>query len=107
MTPGEARALTEAWITHRHSEGLTSIIPARITEAIVRYGEQGTPPGSFLEAVLANDLFRAVAKADAQSYLALEAILWRIANTLPIQSYGSYPKVQKWIETHREGVKRG
>lgn len=51
------------------SEGLATKareigVPVHMIEGLIRYIEHGIPTGSFLEAVISNDLFDAMARAD-------------------------------------------
>ena len=52
------------------------VIPKRIIEALERYEQGGVLPGHFLQAVLSNDLYRALCRADDDSYAALKEIFW-------------------------------
>lgn len=53
-------------------------------------------PGSFLDAVLCNDLSLAVGKADDKNILLLPAIITWIFNNAPSASWGSKEKVEAW-----------
>lgn len=68
--------------------------------AMHRYFEQGFDPGSFLRAVLSNDLREACGCADqANQRLIFEWVQW-LYNEAPRNSWGSPEKVQTWIEAH-------
>ena len=56
------------------------------------------PTGSFLRAVLENDLMRAVGHADPESLAALKAICQFIYHELPGSCHGNPVKVQHWLE---------
>lgn len=58
-----------------------------------------------MEAVLANDLSRAVGSADRDSLDALSAIVSYVYNQLPGDCWGSYNRVADWIagKTHELG----
>ena len=72
-------------------------IPSHTQGALERYINHGLRPGSFLEAVLSNDLFRAVGAADLANTLALTEIVKWLYNCAPIGCHGSEEKVHYWI----------
>ena len=60
------------------------------------YIERGIQPGSFLQAVLANDLAKAATRADsANSELLREWALF-LLNELPENCWGSWETVRNW-----------
>lgn len=63
-----------------------------------RYVEHGIEPGSFLRAVLENDLFRAVGAADATNIENLKEWCMFIYNDIPASIWGSPEKVQAHID---------
>lgn len=79
---------------------------ALMKESITRYVEKGVPTGSFLEAVLSNDLFGAFARADETSRTHLPELVHHIYWNVPSGCHGSPQKFSAWI-THRglEGLK--
>lgn len=66
-------------------------------DTLERYFVHGLPPGSFVEAVLVGDLYRAVARADAWNKKKLSAIVQWIAYNAPDGSYGSWEAVEAWL----------
>ena len=62
-----------------------------------RYVEQGIMPGSFLTAVLCNDLKEAVAHADAGNIEELVEWVRFCWNELPASIWGSHEKVKAHI----------
>jgi len=76
-------------------------IPDRIKEAVNRYYNDGILPGSFLQAVLTNDLFGAVRHADPYSYAALREIISYVYNELPSKCHGSRKNVLAWSDEKR------
>jgi hypothetical protein len=76
----------------------TNTIPAEIRESLRRYVEEHIATGSFLAAVLSNDLFGAVARADDDNAKLIPAIVSYIYNQLPAHCYGSPDKYRKWTE---------
>lgn len=60
------------------------------------YLMHGYTPGGFVSAVLAGDLFGAVAKADHYNRPAIAEIVEEIQYICPAHSYGSYEAVKEW-----------
>ena len=73
------------------------MITEEIKESLKRYVENKIPTGGFLRAVLANDLFEAVGRADAVNRHILFDICSYIYNDIPSSCWGSYEKVDKWL----------
>ena len=72
-------------------------IPPKILDGLRNYGLHHREPGSFLSAVLANDLIRAVCGADPESLAAIRQIALYVYNALPSQSWGSTQKFVAWL----------
>ena len=68
-----------------------------MTDAVRRYVENGRQPGHFLTALLSNDLFESVARADADNARALREWVRFIYAELPHGSWGSKEAVREWI----------
>lgn len=79
----------------------STMIPRDTKAGIDRYVDGGVPTGSFLRAVLSNDLFEATMKADADNQLALADICQYIRHYTPHTCYGSPEAVANWIKFHR------
>lgn len=76
-----------------YSNGL---LPPHLRDGVERWVEQGITPGSFLRAVIRNDLYQAVLRADEVSLEALPNIMrWFIAHA-PEGSYGSDKVFSQW-----------
>jgi len=73
-------------------------ISKEIKETLDRYVNDRIPTGGFLRAVLANDLFEAVGRADIFNQRALVQICGYIYNDIPSSCWGSYEIVDKWLE---------
>lgn len=69
-------------------------------DALRRYVEDGTPPGGFLRAILANDLMGACAYADDDNMRNLPAYAAYVYNELPSGCHGSHEIVTRWIHAH-------
>ena len=63
-----------------------------------RYAENRIPTGGFLKAVLSNDLFEAVGRADWDNRKSLHEICSHIYNNLPAGCWGSEAIVETWLE---------
>lgn len=61
----------------------------------VRHGHNYRP-GSFLTAILSNDLFGAFNQADDSNLSNMEDIVKWMYNNLPISCYGSVKKFEEW-----------
>jgi hypothetical protein len=73
-------------------------VPQQLIDALIRYKRDRIPPGSFLRAVLENNLREAVGNADIHSQRALCAIVAWCYNNLPSGSWGTPERVSKWLE---------
>ncbi len=67
-------------------------------ESLDRYAKSGIPTGSFLRAVLENDLLVAVCGADDQNLADLLEIVRYVHNDTPRLCHGSKERVRDWIE---------
>ena len=72
-------------------------IPITTKETIDRYVQSRIPTGGFLYAVLTNDLFEAVGRADRYNRPALFDICNYIYNEIPYNCWGSKEAVEKWL----------
>lgn len=73
-------------------------IPAHTKTALDKYVNNKFAPGGFLWAVLSNDLFGAVGRADSMNKYALPEIIAYIYNYLPSDCWGSEKKVNDWLK---------
>jgi hypothetical protein len=74
-----------------------SKIKPKTIAGIRRYADLHCPTGSFLYAVLSNDLKEAVACADAENITTLPEIVCYCYNEIPYNCWGSLDKVQAWL----------
>lgn len=72
-------------------------IPLVLVGALFRYLNDHIQPGSFLRAVLSNDLFLAISYADEDAKRSLPALVGFIHNFVPHDMYGSRELVNNWI----------
>lgn len=73
------------------------LVRPQMKDALDEYAQDHVPRGSFLRAVLCNDLKTAVAQADHENLVTLPAIVSYIYNELPIECWGSPEKYVAWI----------
>ncbi len=66
--------------------------------ALERYLNNGINPGSFLTAVLENDLAGAFGKADSFNSANLKNIVGYVYNHVPVSAWGSREKVQDYLQ---------
>lgn len=74
-----------------------SPVPEHTQGSLERYFLYGLEPGSFLRAVLSNDLVSAVSRADPQNKAALADIVNWIAENAPDGSWGHSDYYTEWI----------
>lgn len=73
-----------------------SVPVSYMADGMRRWIEHGILPGSFLQALLRNDLRNAVGRADGQNIEALAAWVRWLYNYAPSACWGSMVKVQAW-----------
>jgi hypothetical protein len=67
-------------------------------EALERYVMRGIEPGGFLTALLSNDLWQTVARADDQNARVIKEYTVFLYNWAPSGCWGSSAKFEAWIE---------
>ena len=75
-------------------------IPVHIQPALINYIEHKRPTGSFLRAVLENNLREAFAKADGANRRNLFAIVAFLYLYAPGTCWGSPEKVRAWLKNN-------
>ena len=78
------------------------MLPAHMQDGARQYIEEGVMPGSFLLAVLQNNLVNAFGNADEMNITALQVWATWLHWSIPSAAWGSPEKVGAWIESHRE-----
>jgi len=73
------------------------MIPATTLRSLDLYVKEGITPGGFLYAVLTNDLFGAIGKADSTNGAAIRDICLYIYNELPGDCWGSRDIVNQYL----------
>ncbi len=66
------------------------------------YVNYGTPPGSFIQALLENDLVQSFARADNSNIRDMFNIVNYLYNNVPITCRGSKEVISDWIEHKRK-----
>lgn len=74
-------------------------IPRYMLEVLKRYIKDGDKPGDFLTAVICNDLFLAIGRADDHNLINLPAYIGYLHNEAPPYCWGSREKMQNWINS--------
>ena len=72
-------------------------VPEHTQGALERYFTHALEPGSFLMAVLTNDLIGAVGRADMWNSRSLADIVKWLVNHAPYGSYGDAELVRDWL----------
>lgn len=80
-------------------------VPEGARGGIVRYLVFGVPPGGFLMAVLRNDLFDAIGRADDSNARALKEICAYLYNCAPTIARGMPSQIQDYM-AHRQELTR-
>jgi len=77
-------------------------LPEHMQEGVLMYLNHGVEPGSFLLAVLSNNLTQSFANADItnREYI-FEWAMW-LRNECPYPAWGSAEKVKTWMELKRK-----
>ena len=71
-------------------------VPSHMHGGMVRYVEEGIPPGDFLTAVINNDLKEACARADSKNKVNLPAFVMWFYNQAPSGCWGYENAVRDW-----------
>ena len=79
------------------------MIPNYTKEAIDRYVNDRIMPGGILYAVLTNDLFSAVGRADENNLAHLDDICYYICTDIPAGCWGSVEIVDNWLNGRKGG----
>lgn len=74
-----------------------SRIPTAVLASVYGYVDRKEAPGHFLTAVLSNDLFTAVSRADKESFAALRELVTFIHMEVPTACHGSAEAVANWL----------
>ena len=76
-------------------------LPPAIKEKIDAYVQDHRPVGDFLRAVIENDLWRAVGRADDENLAALPAIVGYLYNECDYKCWGSPEAYRLWSQQRK------
>lgn len=76
---------------------LRDCIPPHTLGQLDEYQHRRVPPGSFVHAVLTNDLYAALRKADEANLLRLRHIVRYVYCHMPVECRGSQDAVERWL----------
>ena len=79
-------------------QALQRLVPPHLQDTIKNYLDHGLRTGGFLEAVISNDLFAAMRRADGISRNNLHGIVQFFWNYTHSNSFGSPKTYSDWIE---------
>lgn len=74
-------------------------IPDYMMDGLDNYINHKIPPGHFLTAVLCNDLWEAVSRADDENVKNLPAYIGYLYNEAPSGCWGSFEKFEAWLKS--------
>jgi len=72
-------------------------IPERMMDGIRLYIDRGIEPGSFLTAIICNDLREAVGRADDENIGNIPAFVSYFYNEAPSPCWGSPERMDAWV----------
>ncbi len=78
------------------------LLPEHIREGVKLYIEHGVLPGSFLRAVITNNLMESFGRADETNIRRMFDIVSFFYNEAPETCWGSKKKMERWVKTHME-----
>ena len=91
----------ETWEREGYQSGRFQIL-APTMSVIKNYIEYGYQPGSFLTAIICNDLKETVNQADDQNIKNIPAFVIFLCNNAPTGCWGSAEKMKVWIQKKKE-----
>jgi hypothetical protein len=80
------------------------LVPRQTIETIRDYINRGIPTGSFVRAVLENNLMEAMMKADEHNRRSIFWIVSMVYNLAPAQCWGSPQEYRAWLDFKRKEV---
>jgi len=97
----EIKLLTRTFTLDEAKRKYPTISPD-IVESIFRYVVHHTPTGSFLRAVLENNLKESFARADDHNQGTMFEIVKLVYNDIPMGCWGSPAEVWEWLNPDEE-----
>lgn len=74
------------------------MLPAHMTDGMLRYIEKGIPGGGFLTALLSNDLKETFVRADLENAARVSDYVTFLYNYAPSGCWGSPARYDAWVE---------
>ena len=81
-----------------YDEELAKNVPPHTLDSLMRYVEEGCPPGDFLRALLSNDLRESFGRADLTNRYSLFDIVMFLHNCCPSDCWESEENYRQWIK---------
>ena len=81
-----------------HTQANQTSLPKHYVASLDRYLAFGNHPGGFIRAVLNNDLFDAIQRADAEGLKNLGVLCRLVFECLDGNAWGSRNQVDEWME---------
>lgn len=82
-----------------------TLLPERVLNNLLAYVKGEEAPGGFLYAVLSNDLFQAIGRADTEMKPLIPLLVHYIHWEVPGSCHGSHEHVKRWIKEKKEEKK--
>lgn len=89
------------YVSERMEKG-AGLVPYYMMDAVKRYVINRIPPGSFLSAVICNDLREAVGRADDENAANLSNWVRFFYNYTPSGCWGSPDNFQRWLSNGKD-----
>ena len=77
---------------------ITKGVAPATTHALKMYVEEGVPTGSFLEALLSNQLMQTFSRADMWNSILIKDIVNVVYNYVPEDAHGSPENYRQWVK---------
>lgn len=78
-------------------------VPEHLRGALARWYEEALPPGSFLMAVLSNNLMESFKRSDTNGLKSLDSLVDFLFHHFPMDAWGSRENVDTWRGMHPRG----
>lgn len=82
-----------------------TFVPENLRPGLQRFIESGIPVGSFLDAVLRNDLTNAVLRADPITFQHLPTVVRWLHNFAPANCHGNENHVVGWMDARQHDAR--
>lgn len=82
-------------------------IRPQMVKSLMAYVTEHIPVGDFLQAVISNDMYRAMSRADRDNFNNLPAFVYFLAWEVPSDCWGSREAYKDWIAKRTENNNEG